>query len=74
MTVIKSGQEPVFEFTQPIQAGQFELGGYTYLPGGKPWDGVDLRWPPGSGAPQWRLKTEVPCRFLKTVPRGVRYV
>ncbi len=64
----------VFEFTQPIQAGQFDLGGYTYLPGGKPWDGADLRWPPGSGAPQWQLKVDIPCRFLKTVPRGARYL
>jgi hypothetical protein len=64
----------VFEFTRPIRAGEFELGGaYTYLPGGKPWDGVDLRWPPGAGAPQWRLVVDVPCRLLKSVPRGSRY-
>jgi hypothetical protein len=57
------------------QAGDFELGGaYTYLPGGKPWDGKDLHWPPGTGATQWRLIRDVPCRFVKTVPRGRPYV
>lgn len=65
----------VFEFTRPIREGEFELGGaYTYLPGGKPWDGKDLRWPPGLGAPQWKLIVEIPCVFIKTVPRGIRYV
>jgi hypothetical protein len=65
----------VFEFTRSILAGEFELGGaYTYLPGGKPWDGKDLHWPPGTGATQWRLIHEVPCRFIKTVPRGQRYL
>lgn len=64
----------VFEFTRPIQAGEFKLGGaYTYLPNGKPWDGIDLHWPPGSGAPQWHLIVEVPCRFIKTVPRGFAF-
>jgi hypothetical protein len=64
----------VFRFTRPIQAGEFELGGgYTYLPGGKLWDGKDLHWPPGSGVTQWRLIVEVPCTFVKTVPRGSRY-
>ena len=64
----------VFEFTRPIQASDFELGGaYTYLPGGKPWDGKDLHWPPGTGATQWRLIQDVPCRFIKTVRRGQHY-
>lgn len=77
----RSGQEylkngvDVFAFTRPIKAGEFERGGaYTYLPGGKPWDGVDLKWPPGTGATQWRLIQKVPCQFIKTVPRGVPYV
>jgi hypothetical protein len=65
----------VLEFTRPILASEFELGGaYTYLPGDKPWDGTDLHWPPGTGATEWRLIQDVPCRFIKTVPRGQRYV
>jgi hypothetical protein len=28
---------------------------------------------PGVGATQWRLIHELPCRFIKTVPRGQRY-
>ena len=64
----------VYEFNRPIQADEFELGGaYTYLRGGKPWDGNDLHWPPGTGATQWHLIQDVPCRFIKTVPRGQRY-
>jgi hypothetical protein len=64
----------VFEFTRPILACDFQPGGaYTYLPGGKPWDGEDLHWLPGTGATQWRLIQDVPCRFIKTVPRGQRY-
>jgi hypothetical protein len=60
--------------TRPVQEDEFELrGAYTYLPNGNEWDGVDLRWPPGTGAPQWRLIKDVDCRFLKTVPRGSRY-
>jgi len=64
----------VFEFTQPIRAGDIELGGaYTHLPGGKPWDGKDLHWPPGTGAVQWKLIQPVPCKFMKTVPRGTKF-
>ena len=64
----------VFRFTRAIGADDVEIGGaYTHLPGGKPWDGKDLRWPPGLGAPQWKLVKEVDCAFIKTVPRGARY-
>jgi len=60
--------------TRPIRRGEFQLGGaYTYLPDGKEWDGVDLQWPPGSGAVQWKLIKDVDCRYLKTVRRGQRY-
>ncbi len=72
----RSGQEylvdgvDVFQLKRPILADEFELGGaYTYLPGGKPWDGKDLHWPPGTGATQWRLTVDIPCTFLKTVER-----
>jgi hypothetical protein len=65
----------VFEFARPIQSGDFVLGGaYTYLPAGKPWDGKELQWPPGTGATQWRLIVDIPCTFIKTVPRGMAYV
>jgi hypothetical protein len=40
-------------------AAQFELRGYTHLPGGvatnDPSYRADLRYPPGLGAPQWEL-------------------
>ena len=64
----------VFEFTRAIRADDFDVGGaYTYLPNGKEWDGIDQEWPPGTGAPQWKLKVAVPCKHLKTVPRGSTY-
>jgi hypothetical protein len=64
----------VFAFTRHIRSHEFKLGGaYTYLPGGRPWDGIDLQWPPGTGATQWQLIVEVDCTFLKTVPRGQTY-
>lgn len=64
----------VFTFTRDIEATDFDLlGAYTYLPDGKEWDGKDLKWPPGLGVPQWKLKTNVPCQFLATVPRGSVY-
>jgi hypothetical protein len=64
----------VFEFRRPIQSDDFDLlGAYTYLPNGQEWDGKDLRWPPGLGVPQWRLKAAVSCRFVKTVSRGSTY-
>jgi hypothetical protein len=61
----------VFEFARAINADDIDLlGAYTYLPGGKERNQVDLKWPPGLGAPQWKLKRRVPCRFIRTVPRG----
>jgi hypothetical protein len=53
------------------EAALFEFGrAYTYLPGGKPWDGKDPNWPPGAGATQWKQTQEVPCRLINTLPRG----
>jgi hypothetical protein len=65
----------VFEFSRAINADDIDLlGAYTYLPGGKEWNQVDLRWPPGLGAPQWKLNRRVPCRFVRTVQRGTPFV
>jgi hypothetical protein len=65
----------VFELGRPVRANDFVLGGaYTYLPAGRPWDGQDLQWPPGTGATQWKLIADVPCIFIKTVARGMTYV
>ena len=64
----------LFVFLEPIRADQFDLkGAYTHLPGGRPWNGVDLKWPPGLGAPQWELNAPIPCRHLVTLPRGTAY-
>jgi hypothetical protein len=64
----------IYIITEQIKESDFELGGaYTYLPNGKEWDGRDLKWPPGSGATQWKLTRQVECRFLKTVSRGQKY-
>ena len=64
----------VYLITEKLRHDDFDLGGaYTYLPGGKPWDGKDMCWPPGTGAVQWRLTTDVDCRSLKTVARNQRY-
>jgi hypothetical protein len=64
----------VYVIVEPIREDDFDLqGAYTYLPAGREWDGIDLKWPPGLGATQWRLKRDVECRFIKTVPRGQRY-
>jgi hypothetical protein len=64
----------VYAIAEQIQESDFDLGGaYTYLPNGKEWDGRDLKWPPGSGATQWKLTRHVACRFLQTVARGQKY-
>jgi hypothetical protein len=64
----------VYAVVEQIGENDFELGGaYTYLPNGKEWDGRDFKWPPGSGATQWKLTRQVACQFLKTVRRGQRY-
>jgi hypothetical protein len=64
----------VYVLTKPVRENDSNLkGAYTYLPAGRPWDRVDLKWPPGLGATQWQLEREIDCQFIKTVPRGQRY-
>jgi hypothetical protein len=59
-------------------AMQFELRGYTQLPGGvpvTPAHPVDRRYPPGLGAPQWEL-TGYPqsgLHYIATVIPGERF-
>ena len=58
---------------------QFELRAYTYLPNGKPQvhgQVVDSAYPPGKGAPQWKLSgyPQSGLRWLATVLPGQRFV
>ncbi len=66
----------VFKFTRPIAADDFDLTGvYAYLPGGKAWNGIDLKWSLGEGTTQWQLEQglSIPCRLLKIGGRGTAY-
>lgn len=53
-------------------AHEFELRGYTNLPGGQRYlpGGV---YPPGSGVPQWELIVDIPCTPVKVASPGQRF-
>jgi hypothetical protein len=57
---------------EPPPIDGFELKGYSNTPGGEPFvPGIsDERWPPGAGAPQWNLTTEVNVTDSKFVGVG----
>ncbi len=70
-TILKDGAE-LFQVWPLPAPDQFLFRGYSYLPAGVPQiDGqvIDTRYPPGSGAPQWELKTypQSGLRWLRTI-------
>jgi hypothetical protein len=59
------------------KAHQFELKGYTNTPDGKPyagpWPVPEGEYPPGSGAPQWRLKQSIASTPTTLLEPGQKY-
>ncbi|MBV9504964.1 MAG: hypothetical protein JO323_08165 [Acidobacteriia bacterium] len=50
---------------------EFELRGYTQTPGGERYKDGD-KWPPGLGAPQWKLLAPIPAAVMKVAGAGER--
>ncbi len=62
----------VLVFERLPQAQEFQLKSYTNLPGGEPFmEGGSF--PPGLGAPQWLLTTELLCTVEKMLRPGDVY-
>lgn len=53
-------------------AAEFNLRGYTQLPGGKPFV-PGTEWPPGLGAPQWQLVAPIEGRSLGSIAPGAPF-
>ncbi len=73
-----AGGADIYRIDPLPSAEQFELAGYTHLPGGKPQlNGRQEHpdYPPGSGAPQWVLSgyPQSGLRWLATVRPGERF-
>ena len=74
------GGAKLYRLSHLPKKDEFECKGYTHLPGGQPFEFDLHQWqmgslyPPGGGAPQYRLVKEVPCSLIQELISGQAYV
>ena len=65
----------VLQFLTPLSPTDYENKAYTYLPGGMVYepDPNEKTYLPGDGAPQWRLKVQIPAKCMAKLKPGERF-